>query len=108
MGVVGSPMCVREVVVQNVASGMLWEVWWCAGVPWRSPPIRTGRSGGSRVSRVASHVRVSWYVCLPCCVFVCGRYAEMARSGFPSFGVSLAMDRYGWYGVGTRMGSMVL
>ena len=32
----------------------------------------------------------------------------MAMIGFPSFGVSLAMDRYGWYGVGTRMGSMVL
>ena len=32
----------------------------------------------------------------------------MAMIGFPSFGVSLAIDRYGWYGVGTQMGSMVL
>ena len=73
VGVVGSPMCVREVVVQNVASGMLWEVWCCAGVPCRSPPNKTGRVGCSCVSRVASHVRVSWYDCLPCCVLVCGR-----------------------------------
>ena len=32
----------------------------------------------------------------------------MAMSGVPFFGVSLAMARYGWYGGGTRMGSMFL
>ena len=32
----------------------------------------------------------------------------MAMIEFPSFGVSLAIDGYGWYGVGTRIGSIVL
>ena len=30
----------------------------------------------------------------------------MAMSGSPFFGVNLAIARYGWYGVGTRMGSI--
>ncbi len=73
MRVVGSPMCVREVVLQNSARGVLWDLGWGAGVPWRSPPNRIGRSGCSCVSRVASQVRVSWYACFPCGVLVCGR-----------------------------------
>ncbi len=72
VGVVGSPMCVREEVVQNVLRGVLCEGCW-AGVPWRSPPSRTGRSGCSCVSKVESQLRVSWYDCLPCGVFDCGR-----------------------------------
>ena len=32
----------------------------------------------------------------------------MAMRVVPCFGVSLAMAMYGWYGVGTRMGSMLL
>ena len=32
----------------------------------------------------------------------------MAMSAVPCFGVSFAMAMYGWYGVGTRMGSMLL
>ena len=73
VGVVGSPMCAREVVVQNVVRGVLCEVGCWAGVPWRSPPNRIGRSGCSCVSRVSSQVRVSWYACLPCGVLDCGR-----------------------------------
>ncbi len=73
MGVVGSPMWARVVVVQNVERGMLWEVGCGDGVPWRSPPSRTGRSGFSCVSRVVSQVRVSWYDYLPCGVLDCGR-----------------------------------
>ncbi len=45
MGVVGSPMWVREVVVQNVERGVLWEVGCGAGVPWRSPPQQDGEVG---------------------------------------------------------------
>ncbi len=32
----------------------------------------------------------------------------MAMRCVPCLGVSLAMARYGWYGTGTSMGSMVL
>ena len=32
----------------------------------------------------------------------------MAMRVVPCFGVSFAMAMYGWYGVGTRMGSMSL
>jgi hypothetical protein len=32
----------------------------------------------------------------------------MAMRAVPCFGVSFAMAMYGWYGVGTRMGSMLL
>ena len=82
---------------------------WCgAGVPCRSPPSRVGMSGCSCVSRDSSHVRMSRFICIPCLVFVCGRYAEMASILVPCFGVSLAMAKYGWYGVGTLMGSIVL
>ena len=73
VGVVGSPMCTREVEVQNVVRGAMCEVGCWAGVPWRSPPSRTGRSGCSCVSRVDSHVRMSWYVCWPCGVCSWGR-----------------------------------
>ena len=73
VGVVGSPMCEREVVLQNVVRRVLWEMGCWAGVPWRSPPRRTGMSGCFCVSRVDSHLRVSWYDCLPSGVFDCGR-----------------------------------
>ncbi len=71
--IVGPPMCAREVVLQNSARGVLWEVGCWAGVPWRSPPNRIRRSGCSCVSRVASQVTTSWYACLPCGVLDCGR-----------------------------------
>ncbi len=32
----------------------------------------------------------------------------MAMRVVPCFGVSLAMAMYGWYGVGTRIGSMLV
>ena len=73
VGVLGSPMWMREVVLQNVVREGLCEVGCWAGVPWRSPPSRTGRSECYCVSRVASQVRVSWYNCLPCGVLDCGR-----------------------------------
>ncbi len=69
----GSPICVREVLVQNSARGVLWEVGCWAGVPWRSPPMRIGRLGWSRDISFASQVRVFWYVSLPCGVLDCGR-----------------------------------
>ena len=73
VGVVGSPICAREVVMQNVVSVVLCDVGCWAGVPWRSPPSRTGRSGCSCVSRVDSHVSVSGYDCWPCGVCRWGR-----------------------------------
>ncbi len=60
VGVLGSPMWVRDVLLQNSSSGVLWEVGCCAGVPCRSPPRRMGRFGCCFVSRAVSHVRVSW------------------------------------------------
>ena len=45
VGVFGSPMWVRDVLLQNSSSGVLWEVGCCAGVPCRSPPSRMGRFG---------------------------------------------------------------
>ena len=38
VGVLGSPMWMREVVLQNSSSGVLWEVGCWAGVPWWPPP----------------------------------------------------------------------
>ncbi len=73
VGIAWSPMCASEVVLQNSTRGVLWEVGCWADVPWRSPPNRMGRSGCSCVSMVASQVRTSWYVFLPCVVLVCGR-----------------------------------
>ena len=63
----------REMMVQNSARGVLWEVGCGADVPWRFPPSRIGSSEWSCVSRVVSHVRMSWYACLPCGVWDCGR-----------------------------------
>ncbi len=45
VGVLGSPMRMREVVLQKSASGVLWEVGCWAGVPWRSPPVGWGVLG---------------------------------------------------------------
>ena len=45
VGVFGSPMWVRDVLLQNSSSGVLWEVGCCAGVPCRSPPVGWGGLG---------------------------------------------------------------
>ena len=60
VGVLGSPMWVRDVLLQNSSREVLWEVGCCAGVPCRSPPRRMWRFGCSFVSKVVSQVRVSW------------------------------------------------
>ena len=73
MGVSGSPMWVSEVMVQNSARDVLCEVGCCAGVPWRSPPIRMGRSGWVSKRSCLSHVSMSWYSWLPVVVEVCGK-----------------------------------
>ena len=60
VGVLGSPMWVRDVLLQNSSREVLWEVGCCAGVPCRSPPRRMWRFGCCFVSKVVSQVRVSW------------------------------------------------
>ena len=60
VGVLGSPMWMREVLLQNSSSGVLWEVVCWDGVPCRSPPRRMGRFGCCWIIRDASQVRTSW------------------------------------------------
>ena len=55
-----------------------------------------GRVGYSLLSRVVNHRRISWYLCCPWGVCVCGMYTDIARSWDPVFGCKRAAARYGW------------
>ncbi len=67
-----------------------------------------GRVGCSLVSWVVSHSRISWYVCCPWGVRVCGMYVEIARSWDPVLGVKRAAARYGWRVDGILNGFMLV